>query len=120
MSNKQRMTRIRRIVTCFLLLTPHLSPLTSAQTAFDIIELNRSFAASNYSIYPDTVLPSLTPAPQGKTPFYISHYGRHGSRYIENRKGFDIPYKMLCKADSMKTGSESVLCSRETHSCHGI
>jgi len=23
----------------------------------------------------------LTPAPEGYTPFYISHYGRHGSRY---------------------------------------
>ncbi|MBO7371453.1 MAG: histidine-type phosphatase, partial [Bacteroidales bacterium] len=24
---------------------------------------------------------SLTPAPKGYRPFYISHYGRHGSRY---------------------------------------
>ena len=24
--------------------------------------------------------PALTPAPKGYTPFYISHYGRHGSR----------------------------------------
>ena len=72
-----------------------------AQPAFDIIKANHNFAASNYSIYPDTVLPALTPAPKGKTAFYISHYGRHGSRYIANRKGFDIPYTMLCKADSM-------------------
>ena len=43
----------------------------------------------------------MTPPPAGKKPFYISHYGRHGSRYLSNRKGYDIPYKMLCKADSM-------------------
>lgn len=27
---------------------------------------------------------ALTPAPKGYTPFYISHYGRHGSRYAWN------------------------------------
>ena len=99
--------RIVSAVLLPMLLTFHFSLPASAQTALDIIELNRSFAASNYSIYPDTVLPSLTPAPQGKTPFYISHYGRHGSRYIENRKGFDIPYKMLCSADSLNELTET-------------
>lgn len=78
-----------------------------AQSALSIIKDNVSFAASNYSIYPDTALPALTPAPEGKVPFYISHYGRHGSRYIENRKGFDIPYKMLCRADSMNALTET-------------
>ena len=34
-----------------------------AQQALEIIKANRSFAASNYSIYPDTALPVLTPAP---------------------------------------------------------
>ena len=94
-----------RLLLSFLLL--FFLVTSSAQSAFDIIELNRSFAASNYSIYPDTVLPKLTPAPEGKVPFYISHYGRHGSRYIENRKGFDIPYKMLCAADSMNELTEA-------------
>ena len=28
----------------------------------------------------------LTPAPRGYKPFYISHYGRHGSRYYWNEK----------------------------------
>ncbi len=73
----------------------------TAQTPLELIQNNRSFAASNYSIYPDTALQELTPAPEGKHPFYISHYGRHGSRYVSNRKGYDIPYGMLCIADSM-------------------
>ena len=30
--------------------------------------------------------PAPTPAPKGYTPFYISHYGRHGSRYAWNSK----------------------------------
>lgn len=73
----------------------------AAQKAFDFISYNRNFSASNYCIYPDSVEPVLTPAPEGKRPFYISHYGRHGSRYLSNREGYDIPYRMLCRADSM-------------------
>ena len=26
--------------------------------------------------------PARTPAPEGYEPFYISHYGRHGSRWL--------------------------------------
>jgi len=81
-------------------------------SAFEHISQNRNFSASNYCIYPDSTLPALTPAPQGKKPFYISHYGRHGSRYLSNRKGYDIPYRMLYKADSLglltQTGKDAL------------
>ena len=112
MRNKQMKTRMRWMVSAVLSmlfpLSTFLFPLsTFAQSALSIIKDNPSFAASNYSIYPDTALPRLTPAPEGKAPFYISHYGRHGSRYIENRKGFDIPYNMLCRADSMNELTET-------------
>ena len=30
-----------------------------------------------------------TPAPKGYKPFYISHFGRHGSRWLIDPKGFD-------------------------------
>lgn len=80
--------------------------VAEAQPALDLIRHNRSFAASNYSVYPDSVKHPMTPPPAGKQPFYISHYGRHGSRYLSNRKGFDIPYKMLCRADSMNELTE--------------
>ena len=73
----------------------------SAQSAFEMITRNRNLSASNYCIYPDSINHHMTPAPAGKRPFYISHYGRHGSRYLSNRKGYDIPYNMLCKADSI-------------------
>jgi hypothetical protein len=43
----------------------------------------------------------MTAAPVGKHPFYISHYGRHGSRYISKRIGYDIPLSMMSKADSI-------------------
>jgi hypothetical protein len=84
-----------------LFLTAVISLSCAAQNAFDFITKNRNFSASNYCIYPDSIQPQMTPPPAGKQPFYISHYGRHGSRYLSNRKGYDIPYNMLCKADSM-------------------
>ena len=80
----------------------HFSLLTSsAQTVKDLIEKYPSYASCNYHIYPDTITAVMTPAPGNKKPFYISHYGRHGSRYINSRSGYDIPYKMMEQADSL-------------------
>lgn len=31
----------------------------------------------------------VTPAPKGYTPVYLSHYGRHGARYLENETQYD-------------------------------
>lgn len=77
-----------------------VTPL-SAQTAGDYIENNLKFPASNYNIYPDNSPVVLTPAPAGKRPFYISHYGNHGSRYLTNFRVYDMPYQTLLKADSL-------------------
>ena len=74
--------------------------IAQSRSAFDRISEDRRFSASNYCIYPDSVSLEQTPPPTGKHPFYISHYGRHGSRYLNNRKGYDVPYQMLAKADS--------------------
>ena len=57
-------------------------------------------SASNYMAYPDPIKP-LTPAPKGKKPFYISHYGRHGSRFIINHRDYDYPYFTLLLADKL-------------------
>ena len=75
--------------------------IISAQTVTDLIKNDPSYAACNYRVYPDSVEMPMTPPPAGKHPFYISHYGRHGSRYINNRKGYDVPYKMMLRADSL-------------------
>ena len=86
------------ISLCFILC---LLSSGTAQSVREMIKKDPSYAACNYRIYPDSVEMPMTPAPEGKHPFYISHYGRHGSRYINNRKGYDIPYKMMLKADSL-------------------
>ena len=84
----------------FILILLGILTTGDAQQAFQVIKDNPDIAASNYYAYP---MPTkkLTPAPAGKRPFYISHYGRHGSRYLDNRKGYDIPYGYLHKGDSL-------------------
>ena len=88
----------------FAILFTILSLFTSealSQPVMELIEKNPAYASCNYSIYPDSIPDNLTPAPSGKRPFYISHYGRHGSRYISNRKGYDTPYKMMLHAGAV-------------------
>ena len=72
-----------------------------AQGVIDIIKQHPGYASCNYDVYPDSITAKLTPAPAGEKPFYISHYGRHGSRYISNRSGYDTPYFMMLHADSL-------------------
>ena len=87
------------IVTLF---TIHCSLFTSnAQTVLELIKQKPAYASCNYNTYPDSIKTTLTPAPEGKKAFYISHYGRHGSRYISSRSGYDIPYMMMLHADSL-------------------
>ena len=74
------------------------SVVSNAQTVFDIISEKPAYASCNYDIYPDSIPDRLTPPPPGKRPFYISHYGRHGSRYINKRSSYEIPYKMMVQA----------------------
>lgn len=78
-----------------------LSATADAQPVYDIIKKKPVYASCNYDIYPDSVSFPSTPAPAGKRPFYISHYGRHGSRYINRRSGYDIPYRMMVQANNV-------------------
>ena len=43
-------------------------------------------------------IPAPTPAPRGYKPFYISHYGRHGSRYAWNSKTYTLFHEVLSAA----------------------
>lgn len=71
-----------------------INPITQVKGNFD-----RS--ASNHYAYPygtDADLPALTQAPAGYEPFYIDHYGRHGSRWLTNAKTYSRPVQTLTKA----------------------
>lgn len=72
-----------------------------AQSAYEDIKDNSLLAASNYMAYPGPTQQQLTPAPRGYKPFYISHYGRHGSRFHSKPSFSNDPYRTLAKADSL-------------------
>lgn len=69
-----------------------------AQSAREEIKANVQLAGSNYLAYP-TPKKALTPAPKGEKPFYISHYGRHGSRYLIDSKDYTAPMLTFAEAD---------------------
>ena len=77
-----------------------ISASVTAQSIRDEIAQDPRRSASNYMAYPEPTKP-LTPAPKGKKPFYISHYGRHGSRFIINHRDYDYPYFTLQLADKL-------------------
>ena len=70
----------KKLFTALLLL---LSVGAAAQTSRKEIFKDIDRAGATYYPYPGPSQQALTPAPAGYKPFYISHYGRHGSRYME-------------------------------------
>ena len=73
-----------------------------AQTAREELSRDPRCSASNFMAYPGPVQQQLTPAPRGMKPFYLSHYGRHGSRYMSKLKEYDHVYDILTKASRLK------------------
>ena len=72
-----------------------------AQQARKDLKNNKRMSANNYFAYPGPIQTKLTPAPKGYAPFYISHYGRHGSRYLIGKNDYDKPCEILQQADSL-------------------
>lgn len=77
-----------------------VSTIVSAQSAKEEIAHNPLLSASNYLAYPGPSQQQLTPAPKGKQPFYLSHYARHGSRYIIGSSDYVKTCRTLEQADS--------------------
>ena len=81
------LTRPQPMKTKLLILTMLLLATgASAQTSRREILKDPGRAGSNYFAYPGPSQKTLTPAPAGYAPFHVSHYGRHGSRYMTSNK----------------------------------
>ena len=91
----------KMMLTAALCATATVFAQTTAFTtsAKDEIIANRYLAGSNYLDY-DRQLSTeqLTPAPKGYEPFYMSHYGRHGSRWLINEGEYRSPLNTLREA----------------------
>ncbi len=75
----------------------------NAQTTDSLMLAHPEYTASGYLPYqePDKNV-KYTKAPAGYKPFYISHYGRHGSRYHYSADDYKMIYETLAKADTAK------------------
>ena len=76
--------------------------LAPAQPPKQAFKADIRLSASNYLAYPGpSPRKALTPAPDSLRPFYISHYGRHGSRFLIGSEEYDEPLRILERADSL-------------------
>lgn len=72
----------------------------NAQTTFEEISADLNKAGGVYLAYP-TVETKQTPAPKGYKPFYVSHYGRHGSRYLLGDRDYQWIIQLMEKAETV-------------------
>ena len=76
---------------------------TAQQTAKEELKANVYLSASNYLDYDrQLVVEPLTAAPKGYEPFYMSHYGRHGSRWLIGENEYSAPMNIL--RDAQRAG----------------
>lgn len=69
-----------------------------ADGARDAIRKNHYLSGSNYTAYDNAYSSfdhTMTPAPEGYTPYYISTYMRHGSRWLTSAKDYTRPILFL-------------------------
>ena len=85
------MNRIALLALCLL-----FCGAAAAQTAQEELKANRYLSGSNYLDYDRQLATEpLTPAPKGYEPFYMSHYGRHGSRWLIGENDYQTPLSIL-------------------------
>ncbi len=109
------MRRFYHFILCLAL----LGVMTLAAGVRDDFKANPKLSANNYQAYPVTGFPALTAAPAGYEPFFINHYGRHGSRWLINEKKYTYPLRMLEKGERngklTRRGQEVLNILREVH-----
>ena len=70
----------------------------SAQTAKEEIFADVHRSAANYYAYPAVTAVQTVP-PAGYKPFYLSHYARHGSRFLIDPDDYEQPLEVMREAD---------------------
>ena len=80
---------------------------------------NPKLSANNYQAYPTSGFPAITAAPEGYEPFFINHYGRHGSRWLISESNYTRPLNMLEKGHQdgklTRRGEEVLQILREVY-----
>jgi hypothetical protein len=83
----------------------------SLDPAYLAVKADPNRAGGTYYAYPQ-VNAVETPAPKGYKPFYVSHYGRHGSRYLTSDDRYARPlafYRTQEKAGNLTAKGQDFL-----------
>ena len=72
-----------------------------AQSVQKELQTDVNRAAGMFYALPIGKMPKDTPAPAGKKPFYINHYGCPGSYYLDKKEYYTETYATFAKADSL-------------------
>ena len=72
---------MRRFFIYIIMCAASIAAMAQTEVAQQQIAANHNRSGSNHYAYPYPAqgLPKLTAAPAGYEPFFINHYGRHGS-----------------------------------------
>jgi len=87
-----------------------------AQTTREALAADPAATGGVYYAYPETFAPQ-TPAPKGYEAFYVSHYGRHGSRWLLADRDYRAvidPFEQAHAAGALTPLGEEVLRRLET------
>ena len=94
------MVRFKATSLLFIVFSLYFSPV-GAQSAQEELKANRYLSGSNYLDYDHQLSTTpLTPTPKGYEPFYMSHYGRHGSRWLIGEGDYTMPLGILREANA--------------------
>ena len=108
---------MRRIIFVLTLVLVGVVALTAGVR--DDFKANPKLSANNYQAYPVSGFPAITAAPEGYEPFFINHYGRHGSRWLIQDTKYTYPLQMLEKGERngklTRRGQEVLNILREVH-----
>ena len=94
-----RMKKVIRKILFSVLMLWTVLPIVAQSVRLEILADVRC-VAGNYRAYPGPHK-SLSAAPRGMHPFYISHYGCSGSHHHTKPSYYDSPWRTLTTADSL-------------------
>ena len=88
------------ITTLSLAFTLTLSAQTKQafeKSALEEITADKFLAGGNAVDYDRLPRKALTPTPKGYEPYYFSHYGRHGARWLLNERDRSFSYENVAQ-----------------------
>ena len=91
---------MKRLLIFFITLTAAFAGV-KAQSVEKELQADPNRAAGMFYALPIGKMPKDTPAPAGKRPFYINHYGCPGSYYLDKKDYYTDTYATFAKADSL-------------------